>query len=52
MRKRINRFILKLSQLCNVSYYIEQKFYNKANGIIEDAKVFINLYKLQTSNCA
>lgn len=54
MRRRIRSsqdFVALLVKLYNVSYYIAQKFYNKANGKIEDAKVFIKLYLLQ-SECA
>ncbi len=47
-RKRVNRFVLRLAQLYNVSYYIAQKFYNKANGVIEEAKVYLKLYTLST----
>ena len=54
MRRRIRTdkdFIELLVKLYNVSFYIAQKFYNKANRVLEEAKVFINLYKLQV-NCA
>lgn len=54
MRRRIRTdkdFIGLLVKLYNVSFYIAQKFYNKANRVIEEAKVYINLWKLQT-NCA
>lgn len=46
MRKRVNRFVLMLSKIYEVSYYIAQKFYNKANGILDDAKMYIKIYKL------
>ena len=46
MRKRINKVVLMLSKIYEVSYYIAQKFYGKAKGIVEDAKIFIKLYKL------
>lgn len=54
MRRRIKTdkdYILLLARIYEVSFYIAQKFYNKANRVIEEAKVFINLWKLQT-NCA
>lgn len=54
MRRRIRTdkdFIGLLVKLYNVSFYIAQKFYNKANRVIEEAKVYIILWKLQT-NCA
>lgn len=54
MRRRIRTdkdFIGLLVKLYNVSFYIAQKFYNKANRKIEEAKVFIKLYLLQ-SECA
>lgn len=47
-RKRINRFVLQLSKIYNVSYYIAQKYYNKANGVIEEAKMYLRLYSLKT----
>lgn len=50
-RKRVNRVVLLLSKLYNVTYYIAQKFYNKANGVIEEAKIYLKLYTLST-NCA
>lgn len=46
MRKRINKVVLMLSKIYDVTYYIAQKFYGKAKGIVEDAKIFIKLYKL------
>ena len=46
MRKRINKVVLMLSKIYDVSYYIAQKYYGKAKGIVEDAKIFIKLYKL------
>ena len=49
-KKRVNRFVLALSKIYEVSYYIAQKFYNKANRIIEDAKMLINLYKMNPTN--
>lgn len=48
MRKRINKVVLVLSKLYNVTYYIAQKFYNKANGVIEEAKAYLRIYTLQT----
>lgn len=54
MRRRIRTdkdYILKLVEIYEVSFYIAQKFYNKANRKIEDAKIFIKLYLLQ-SECA
>ena len=46
MRKRINRFVLQLAKIYNVSYYIAQKYYNKANGVIEEAKMYLKIYTL------
>lgn len=54
MRRRIRTdkdYILKLVEIYEVSFYIAQKFYNKAKRNLEEAKAFINLWKLQT-NCA
>jgi hypothetical protein len=54
MRRRIKTdkdYILLLAKIYEVSFYIAQKFYSKANRIIEEAKVLISLYKMQT-NCA
>lgn len=49
MRKRVNSTVLLLSKIYEVSYYIAQKFFNKANGIIEQAKFFLKMYNLQNA---
>jgi hypothetical protein len=48
-RRRIRttkEYVELLAKLYNVSFYIAQKYYNKANGILEDAKMYIKLYTL------
>lgn len=54
MRRRIVKaedVILLLSKIYGVSVSIARKFYFKANEVVEDAKVYIKLYLLQTE-CA
>lgn len=50
MRKRIKTdrdYILLLSKIYEVSFYIAQKFYNKANRVLEQAKFFLKMYNFQ-----
>lgn len=54
MRRRIRTdkdYILLLVKIYNVSFYIAQKFYNKANRKLDEAKLFIKWYLFQTE-CA
>jgi len=46
-RKVVNRVVLLLSKIYEVSYYIAQKYYNKANGVIDEAKMYIKLHTLK-----
>jgi len=51
-RKRINSVVRLLAKIYDVSYYIAQKYFNKANGIIEQAKEFIIVHKILYPTCA
>lgn len=49
MRRRIRttkEWVALLAELYNVSVYIAQKYYNKANGVINEAKIYLKLYTL------
>jgi len=48
-RKVVNRVVLLLSKIYEVSYYIAQKYYFKANCLIEDTKILLRLHILKTS---
>jgi hypothetical protein len=49
MRKRINKVVKVLAELYNVTYNIAQRFYLKANGVIEEAKMYLRLYNLKNA---
>jgi hypothetical protein len=46
-KRRVNKFVLMLSKIYELAYYIVQKFYNKANGVIEETKMYLNIYKFK-----
>lgn len=43
-RKKFNRYVKALSEFYNVAYYIAQKYYAKALGVLSDARMLIRLH--------
>lgn len=44
LRKRFNKFVRILAKLYEVTYRTAMHYYNKANRVVESAKVLLNLH--------